>query len=215
MRAGQRAVLKVSSAGRLKGRPWAVAAEEPSYEYGSTKYLQGRWAFYKGVALRWMQQIPYTMMKFAFFERTVEALSKYVVPKPQSQCTKAEQLAVTFAAGYIAGVFCAVVSHPADSVVSVLNKEKGSTAFEVPRNLAFGAVWKALFARIIMIGTLTALQWFICDSVKVCFKLSRPPVPQTPKSLKKRSRHGLDNSCGHRCPVFRFGAELHSNNTSV
>jgi len=28
---------------------------------------------------------------------------------------------VTFAAGYIAGVFCAVVSHPADTVVSKLN----------------------------------------------------------------------------------------------
>eukprot|EP00069_Balaena_mysticetus_P001197 bmy_15161T0 len=128
---------------------------------------EGRWAFYKGVAPLWMRQMPYTMMKFACFERTVEALYKHVVPKPQSQCTKAEQLAVTFAAGYIAGVFCAVVSHPADSVVSVPNKEKGSTAFEVLRNLGFGAVWKGLFARIIMIGTLTALQWFICDSVKL------------------------------------------------
>lgn len=177
---------------------------------------EGRWAFYKGVAPRWMRQIPYTMIKFACFEHTVEALSKYVVPKPQSQYTKAERLAVTFAAGYIAGVFCAVVSHPADSVMSVLNKEKGSsTAFEVLRNLGFGAVLKGLFARVIMIGTLTALQWFICDSVKVCFKLPRPPVPQTPESLKKRSRRGLDDSCGHCWPVFRFGAGLHSNNTSV
>lgn len=177
---------------------------------------EGRWAFYKGAAPRWMRQIPYTMMKFACFEHTVEALSKYVVPKPQSQYTKAEQLAVTFAAGYIAGVFCAVVAHPADSLMSVLNKEKGSsTAFEILRNLGFGAVLKGLFARIIMTGTLTALQWFICDSVKVCFKLPRPPVPQTPESLKKRSRRGLDDSCGHRWPVFRLGAGLHSNNTSV
>nr|XP_020727027.1 phosphate carrier protein, mitochondrial-like isoform X1 [Odocoileus virginianus texanus] len=127
---------------------------------------EGLWAFYKGVAPLWMRQIPYTMMKFACFERTVEALFKYVVPKPQSQCTKSELLSVTFVAGYIAGVFCAVVSHPADSVVSVLNKEKGSTAFEVLRRLGFKGVWKGLFARIIMIGTLTALQWFIYDSVK-------------------------------------------------
>ncbi|CAK6441131.1 unnamed protein product [Pipistrellus nathusii] len=147
---------------------------------------EGLWAFYKGVAPLWMRQIPYTMMKFACFERTVEALYKYVVPKPQSQCTKAEQLAVTFVAGYIAGVFCAVVSHPADSVVSVLNKEKGSTALEVLRRLGFGGVWKGLFARIIMIGTLTALQWFIYDSVKVYLKLPRPPVPQAPESFKKQ-----------------------------
>lgn len=50
-----------------------------------------------------------------------------MVSKPQRQCTKAEQLAVTFVAGYIAGIFCAVVSHPTCSVGSVLNKEKGST----------------------------------------------------------------------------------------
>lgn len=48
-----------------------------------------------------MRQIPYTMMKFACFERTVEALYKFVVPKPRSECTKAEQLVVTFVAGYI------------------------------------------------------------------------------------------------------------------
>lgn len=32
-------------------------------------------------------------------------------------------------------MFCAVVSHPADSVVSVLNKEKGSTAVGVLKKL--------------------------------------------------------------------------------
>lgn len=34
-----------------------------------------------------------------------------------------------------AGVFCAVISHPADSVVSVLNKEKGSSAIQVLKRL--------------------------------------------------------------------------------
>ena len=41
------------------------------------------------------------MMKFACFERTVEALYKFVVPKPRAQCSKGEQLIVTFVAGYI------------------------------------------------------------------------------------------------------------------
>ncbi|XP_072097070.1 solute carrier family 25 member 3-like isoform X1 [Mobula birostris] len=147
---------------------------------------EGLWAFYKGVSPLWMRQIPYTMMKFACFERTVEALYRYVVPKPRDDCTKAEQLVVTFVAGYIAGVFCAIVSHPADSVVSVLNKEKGSSAFQVLKRLGPAGVWKGLFARIIMIGTLTALQWFIYDSVKVYFRLPRPPPPEMPESLKKK-----------------------------
>merc|ERR1711978_412433 len=83
--------------------------------------------FYKGLKPLWLRQIPYTMMKFACFEKTVEFLYANVVPKPRAECTKGEQLVVTFAAGYIAGVFCAVVSHPADTIVSVLNKSQGST----------------------------------------------------------------------------------------
>ena len=79
----------------------------------------------QGLSPLWMRQIPYTMMKFACFEKTVEALYQYVVPKPRAECNKAEQLGVTFIAGYIAGVFCAVVSHPADTVVSKLNANPG------------------------------------------------------------------------------------------
>ncbi|XP_043859004.1 phosphate carrier protein, mitochondrial-like [Dromiciops gliroides] len=147
---------------------------------------EGPRAFYKGVGPLWLRQIPYTMMKFACFERTVEALYKYVVPKPRSQCSKAEQLGVTFVAGYVAGVFCAVVSHPADSVVSVLNKQKGSSAQAVLQQLGPLGVWKGLGPRILMIGTLTALQWFIYDAVKVYFRLPRPPPAEMPESLRKK-----------------------------
>ncbi|CAB1333784.1 unnamed protein product, partial [Coregonus sp. 'balchen'] len=126
---------------------------------------EGVWAFYKGVVPLWMRQIPYTMMKFACFERTVELLYKHVVPKPRAD-------------------WC-VLCYP-DSVVSVLNKESGSTAAQVLKKLGPKGVWKGLVARIIMIGTLTALQWFIYDSVKVYFRLPRPPPPEMPESLKKK-----------------------------
>ena len=63
---------------------------------------EGLNGFYKSLVPLWGRQIPYTMMKFACFERTVEALYQYVVPKPRAECSKSEQLVVTFAAGYIA-----------------------------------------------------------------------------------------------------------------
>ena len=47
-------------------------------------------------------------------------------------------------------------------------------------------LWKGLGARILMIGTLTGLQWFIYDSVKVYFRIPRPPPPIMPESLKKK-----------------------------
>uniref|UniRef100_A0A183F8P1 Phosphate carrier protein, mitochondrial n=1 Tax=Heligmosomoides polygyrus TaxID=6339 RepID=A0A183F8P1_HELPZ len=145
---------------------------------------EGLMGFYKGIAPLWMRQIPYTMMKFACFERTVELLYNYVVPKPRSQCSKPEQLVVTFIAGYIAGVFCAIVSHPADTVVSKLNQDAGSGIAGIIKKLGFVGLWKGLFPRIIMIGTLTAAQWFIYDSVKVALNLPRPPPPTMPESLR-------------------------------
>lgn len=147
---------------------------------------EGVWGFYKGIVPLWGRQIPYTMMKFACFERTVELLYKHVVPKPRALCTKSEQLAVTFCAGYIAGVFCAIVSHPADTIVSKLNKQKGSSFVQIAKDLGFMGMWKGLTPRIIMIGTLTALQWFIYDSVKVYFRMPRPPPPDMPESLKRK-----------------------------
>ncbi|CAJ0579822.1 unnamed protein product, partial [Mesorhabditis spiculigera] len=147
---------------------------------------EGLSGFYKGLPPLWMRQIPYTMMKFACFERTVELLYQYVVPKPRAQCNKTEQLGVTFVAGYIAGVFCAVVSHPADTLVSKLNQDANATAGSLIKKLGWAGLWKGLGPRIIMVGTLTALQWFIYDTVKVILGLPRPPPAEMPESLKKK-----------------------------
>merc|ERR1712176_254136 len=172
----------------------AVKVRIQTSDYSSTlrdcfprmKAEEGTGTFFKGLKPLWMRQIPYTMMKFACFEKTVEALYAYVVPKPRDQCSKSEQLVVTFAAGYIAGVFCAIVSHPSDSVVSVINKDPSKGAGQILKELGPKGVWKGLGARIIMIGTLTALQWFIYDGVKVALRLPRPPPPTMPESLKKK-----------------------------
>lgn len=71
------------------------------------------------------------MMKFASFETIVEKIYKHAIPTPKDQCSKPLQLGVSFAGGYIAGVFCAIVSHPADNLGSSLNNAKGATRSEV------------------------------------------------------------------------------------
>jgi len=55
---------------------------------------------------------------------------------------------------------------------------------EIAKKLGWSGLWRGLTARIIMIGTLTGLQWFIYDSVKVAFRMPRPPPPEMPASLK-------------------------------
>ena len=47
-------------------------------------------------------------------------LYKHVFTRPRETYSKAEKLGITFVSGYTAGVFCAIVSHPADTIVSKL-----------------------------------------------------------------------------------------------
>ncbi|KAJ8714771.1 hypothetical protein PYW07_002996 [Mythimna separata] len=147
---------------------------------------EGIGTFYKGLTPLWSRQIPYTMMKFASFERVLELLYKNVSPKPREKCSKSEQLVLTFTAGYIAGVLCAIVSHPADTVVSKLNKEPGSSIGGILKDLGFVGIWRGLVLRIIMIGTLTGLQWFVYDAFKVYTKMPRPPPAEMPLSLRMK-----------------------------
>ncbi|PKA55437.1 Mitochondrial phosphate carrier protein 3, mitochondrial [Apostasia shenzhenica] len=109
-----------------------------------------------------------TMMKFASFETIVEMMYKYAIPTPKDQCSKTLQLGVSFAGGYVAGVFCAVVSHPADNLVSFLNNAGGATVADAAKKLGlWGLFTRGLPLRIVMIGTLTGAQWGIYDAFKV------------------------------------------------
>ncbi|XP_038990098.1 mitochondrial phosphate carrier protein 3, mitochondrial-like [Phoenix dactylifera] len=133
---------------------------------------EGYLGLYKGLVPLWGRQIPYTMMKFASFENIVELLYKYSIPTPKEQCSNTLQLGVSFAGGYIAGVFCAVVSHPADNLVSFLNNAKGATVGDAVKNLGlWGLFTRGLPLRIVMIGTLTGVQWGIYDAFKVAVGL--------------------------------------------
>ncbi|KAL3656263.1 hypothetical protein V7S43_018910 [Phytophthora oleae] len=133
----------------------------------------------------WSRQIPYTMAKFFFFEKVVEAFYTHVFTEPKSSYPKSTQLGITFASGYLAGVICAIVSHPADSVVSLMgkaeNKGKGFGQIASETGLVNLAT-KGLGTRIIMIGTLTGAQWWIYDTFKTVMGMgtSGGAVPKKP-----------------------------------
>uniref|UniRef100_A0A2N9FMT3 Uncharacterized protein n=1 Tax=Fagus sylvatica TaxID=28930 RepID=A0A2N9FMT3_FAGSY len=129
---------------------------------------EGALGLYKGLVPLWGRQIPYTMMKFASFETIVEYLYKYVIPTPKEQCSNSLQLGVSVAGGYAAGILCAVVSHPADNLVSFLNNAKGATVGDAVKQIGLvGLFTRGLPLRIVMVGTLTGAQWGIYDAFKV------------------------------------------------
>ncbi|CAF2039243.1 unnamed protein product [Rotaria magnacalcarata] len=124
---------------------------------------------YRSLVPLWSRQVPYTVAKFFFFEKVVQLFYTYVFTKPKETYSKGTQLGVTFASGYTAGVICAIVSHPADSVVSLLGKpaNKSKTLGQIIKETGFVKLaTKGLGTRIIMIGTLTGLQWWIYDTFK-------------------------------------------------
>ncbi len=140
--------------------------------FNTIKANEGINGFYKGLSPLWMRQVPYTMVKFSAFENTVKAFYKYIFTNPKDTYSKSFQLMITFLSGYWAGIFCAIVSHPADTMVSILNKRSSDAAVmaqvkDIYGEIGFKGLWNGLGARIIMVGTLTGLQWWIYDSFKV------------------------------------------------
>jgi solute carrier family 25 phosphate transporter 3 len=86
---------------------------------------EGVGGLYKGLVPLWARQIPYTIVKFVAFEKIVEIFYDKIFTKGKQNYSKATQLGITFASGYLAGIFCAVVSHPADTMVSKIYSKGG------------------------------------------------------------------------------------------
>lgn len=133
---------------------------------------EGFGGLYKGLYPLWGRQIPYTMMKFASFETVVEMIYARL-PGTKADYGKGAQTAVSFTGGYIAGILCAIVSHPADVMVSKLNANRlpdegfGAAMGRIYKDIGFKGLWNGLPVRIVMIGTLTGLQWMIYDYFKI------------------------------------------------
>jgi solute carrier family 25 phosphate transporter 3 len=140
---------------------------------------EGMANLYKGLVPLWTRQVPYTIVKFVAFEAIVAMFYEKVFTKGKEAYSKATQLSVTFMSGYLAGIFCAIVSHPADTMVSKIyaNKERaasmgtGALVGSIYKEIGFRGLWAGLATRIIMIGTLTGLQWWIYDTFKTAVGL--------------------------------------------
>ena len=108
--------------------------------------------------------------------------------------SESTQLAVTTASGFSAGVICATVSHPMDTLVSRIYSAQGNQAksfgkmvSNIYKEIGFLGLWKGLNQRIMMVGCLTACQWFIYDKVKKSFGM------KTGAGIKKAGETSADD----------------------
>jgi len=129
-------------------------------------------AFYSGFVPILFKQIPYTMAKFAVQGNAAEAIYS-AIGSDQKSMSKGGNVVVSLGSGVVAGVVAAIISHPADTLLSKMNKGGAGGSggmFSRMGNIVAetGIVTlctQGLGARCIMIGTLTAGQFGIFDIV--------------------------------------------------
>jgi len=128
--------------------------------------------FYAGFGPILFKQVPYTMTKFAVQGSVAESVYDSMGKTP-GDCSSGTNISVSLASGVVAGVAAAIISHPADTLLSKVNKAGAGGEGGIVSRLSNIAVetgfvklcTTGLGPRCIMIGTLTAGQFGIFDTV--------------------------------------------------
>ncbi|KAL5352826.1 mitochondrial phosphate carrier protein [Pseudogymnoascus australis] len=149
---------------------------EPTYANGLiggfSKMLktEGVGSFYAGFGPLLFKQVPYTMAKFVVYEKVVEAVYKQI---DRSTLSDGAQTGVNLGSGLIAGFAAALISQPADTMLSKINKSKGAPGegtttrlIKIAKELGLKGSYTGIGARLFMVGTLTAGQFAIYGDVK-------------------------------------------------
>jgi solute carrier family 25 phosphate transporter 3 len=125
--------------------------------------------FYSGFGPILLKQIPYTMAKFVVFERVSEAILEAAGPK--ETLSGSTLTSINLGSGLIAGMTAAVVSQPADTLLSKINKASGTGSITsrlvgLAGELGVRGLFLGLGPRVVMVGTLTAFQFAIYGDIK-------------------------------------------------
>ncbi|KXX75498.1 Mitochondrial phosphate carrier protein [Madurella mycetomatis] len=138
--------------------------------FGKMLRQEGVGAFYAGFGPILFKQIPYTMAKFVVYEKVAEAVYRVF---PKKDMSDGLQTTVNLGSGLIAGFAAAIVSQPADTMLSKINKTKGlpgegttTRLIKIGKELGLRGSYTGIGARLFMVGTLTAFQFAIYGDVK-------------------------------------------------
>ena len=131
---------------------------------------EGLGAFYSGFGPILFKQVPYTMAKFVVYEKVAELVYQRV---DKSKASNGMNTVINLGSGLIAGFAAAIVSQPADTMLSKINKTKGlpgegttSRLVKIAKELGLRGSYSGIGARLFMVGTLTAGQFAIYGDIK-------------------------------------------------
>ncbi|KAJ7249355.1 mitochondrial carrier domain-containing protein [Mycena rebaudengoi] len=138
--------------------------------FGKILRTEGVGAFYSGFGPILFKQVPYTMAKFVVYEKVSEiAFAQF----DKAAMSDLQQTGVNLGSGLIAGLAAAIVSQPADTMLSKINKTKGlpgegtvSRLIKIAGELGIRGSYAGIGTRLFMVGGLTAGQFAIYGDIK-------------------------------------------------
>ncbi|EDN05695.1 mitochondrial phosphate carrier protein [Histoplasma capsulatum] len=138
--------------------------------FGKILKNEGVGAFYSGFGPILLKQVPYTMAKFVVFERVSEALYRQFDKETLSDGAKTS---INLGSGLMAGFAAAIISQPADTMLSKINKTEGlpgegnmSRLIKIAKELGLRGSFTGIGARLVMVGAITAGQFGIYGDIK-------------------------------------------------
>jgi solute carrier family 25 (mitochondrial phosphate transporter), member 3 len=133
---------------------------------------EGLGGFYAGFLPILAKQVPYTCAKFVVQGSVADGIYASMGKSP-AECSSSSNLSISLLSGVIAGVASAIISHPADTLLSKVNKKGAggdgpmlTRLMNIAKEIGFyNLATVGLMPRCVMIGTLTAGQFGIFDTV--------------------------------------------------
>ena len=177
----------------------------------------------RGQELTCACRVPYTVTKFVAFEKVSEAIFAQL---DKEKLSSGAQTTVNLGSGLIAGFAAAIVSQPADTMLSKINKTKGlpgestiSRLVKIAGELGLRGSFAGLPTRLFMVGGLTAGQFAIYGDIKKALGKSPSPLginslllvlkltsrlPQVPPMVSRSPSKRIHHDCPERNFPTRF-----------
>lgn len=155
-------------------RAISMKSKPMTHQLIQTIYKEG--TLYRGFWPLFARQVPYTAVKFTIFERSEEWIYRWMEEVHQKKrgidLDPLEQLGITAICGGIGGFVSAIISHPADTLLTRCNQKSYSGLCNLYREIGgVKGFWRGLTPRVAMITILASLQLLVYDACKVGFGL--------------------------------------------
>lgn len=133
---------------------------------------EGISGFYAGYIPILFKQVPYAIGQFYTNEMCHNFVNASISKEKQASWGKTGQLTIQLGCGITAGAAAAILSHPADTLLSKINRGnvgEGSPMAKLIRaakQTSFMGLWAGLGTRIFMTAILVSGQFLIYDQIK-------------------------------------------------